>query len=272
MEGSHANETAFGEGWDIRPIVENSTDNLGILQTLIKARSLKQSGNCKEAIPLYSLVSKFDPNLEEAVLGLVNCQFAMKRADLALKVTANTNLKSKDMVTANYLAEAIRLPSERRLVYLEGVTLNYQSSRLFNLLGETYSTAGDSKAAKLSYSKAKALGQNPGVYENNLGVLLFKDGNYKTALTYFEKAKELAPYQTRFDNNRRLTLLLDGQYVSALKDMSIEQTHSLLLNAAHIAMRQNEIVLAETLLEHAIEIHPTYFAEAENALMSLNQK
>jgi Flp pilus assembly protein TadD len=256
----------------IRPFVSNSTDELGVLQNLLKANNLRAKGNCLEAIRLYSMIVRYDPALEPAIIGLAQCHMTLGQNDKALTVLKNASINSKEAKALEALAKAKTLSGIERLTFLKDHTNSTQDARLLNLLGKSYVELSNFEEAKASYLKAEVLGQSEGVLENNLGVLELSKGNISKATSYFAVARQKAPSENRFANNHRLSLLMNGQYVEALEELNSSNANRFLYKAALIAEKKGEHRLAKILLEKAIETSPTYFQAADSKLNGLINK
>lgn len=254
----------------IRPFIENSTDEFGVLNKLMKANRLKSEGRCVEASQLYGFILQYDPNLEDAVLGLAQCQISLGQNGRALTILTRADIKSRDANILILMAKSRSLKSLERIAMLENKIAELDDSRLFNLLGNSYLEQSGFEQAKISYIQAHQSGQSKGLMENNLGILSLKKGDCQSAMSYFKKAKLLRPENTRFDNNYRLALLLNKQYVEALSDLDPERAIFFLYKAGLMAESQGEIRLAETLLQKAIDLSPTYFDAAEKTLQGLS--
>jgi len=253
----------------VRPFIENSTDGLGVLNELIKANRLKSEGQCVEASKLYGFILKYDPTLEDGVIGLVQCQISLGQIDRALSLLNHADINSREANILGLMAKSQGLESFERIAALENQVTELNDSRLFNLLGNSYLEQSDFEQAEISYIRAHQSRQSKGLLENNLGILALKQGDRQGALSYFKKAKFLSPEKTRFDNNYRLALLLNKKYVEALIDLDAERANFFLYKAGLMAESQGEIRLAETLLQKAIDLSPTYFEAAEKRLRSM---
>lgn len=253
----------------IRPVIENSTDELGVLLTLVKANELKSEGDCKQASQFYQLASKYDPYLESAIYGLSACQIELGRYDLAVSTLDSSGFDSREAKILKVIASHHAANPPENIAALADSADNLKDPRIYNLLGNNYAKLTDYEQAKAAYMNAEILGQSKGVLENNLGLLALKRKDIQSAISLLSKAKLLAPQQRRFENNYRLALLLDKQYVPALKDLPNAEAANFLYKASIIAKHQGETVIAKTLMEYAINTSPTYFEKAEQSLKRL---
>tara|TARA_R110002020_G_scaffold45088_6_gene129269 strand:+ start:621 stop:1475 length:855 start_codon:yes stop_codon:yes gene_type:complete len=251
---------------EIRFHESNSTDELGFLQTLIRANKFYEFQDYQQAAKLFSIVVKLDPSLEPAVLGLGESYISLSRPDAALEVLKNSSLDSVKVNRLKVLAQALLLePSERELFLNLSLTKS-KDQRLLNLLALTLQNKGDLTEARRAFGKAESLGQKPGVFLNNLGMLELNHGDLKAAISFFSQAIKSDPNNIRFDNNRRLALLLNGDYASALQNLETSRAASFLVDAGFIAMNDGENNLAKLMFEKANAISPVYNAHANKGL------
>jgi len=251
---------------EIRAYENNSTDELALLQRLIEAKKFYAEGNYRKSARLFSIITKYDPTLEPALIGLSESYIALDRSDMAHQALSDSKLKSEKLRRLKLLAAALVLPVEERVTFLKKILTRVEDPRLYNLLAKTSLQNGSFQEARETFQKAEALGQKPGVLLNNLGMLELERGNIEIAVSHFAKAQEVAPDCIRFDNNHRLALLLKGDYISALEGLDSNRAADFLVDGGFIALSQNEMGLAKLLFEKANEISPVFNSRAQKGL------
>jgi Flp pilus assembly protein TadD len=251
---------------EIRAYESNSTDELGLLQTLIQAQKLYELQDYQKAVRLFSLIVKYDPTLESAVTGLAETYIALSRPEAALELLEASPVQSKAFKRIEVLAEALNMKPESRESFLAAALEKNSDPRLFNLFAKTLEENGKFTSARLAYRKAETLGQKPGIFLNNLGMLELKRGNTDAAISLLARARKAAPDWVRFNNNYRLALLLKGDYVSALEKLNSDDAADFLIDGGFIALNKNEIDLAKLLFEKANKINPVFNPRAQYGL------
>jgi Flp pilus assembly protein TadD len=254
---------------EIRAYESNSTDELGLLQTLIQAKKLYELQDYQKAVRLFSLIVKYDPTLESAVRGLAETYIALSRPEAALELLEASPVQSKALKRIEILAKALNMKTKAREPFLKTAVEITPDPRLFNLYAKALVENGNYSAARLAYRKAETLGQKPGVFLNNLGMLELKQGNTKRAASLLFRALNAAPEEPRFNNNYRLALLLEGDYIKALDKIESDRAADFLTDGAYIALSQNEIDLAKLLFEKANKISPVFHPRAQYGLALL---
>lgn len=251
---------------EIRAYESNSTDELGILQTLIKAQKHYERQDFQNSAQLFSLIVKFDPSLDQAVIGLGESYISLGRADAALKLLKTSPVQTDASKRLEVLAKALMMKAGSRELFLKAAIEETSDPRLLNLYAKTLEENGKFAVARVAYQKAEALGQKPGVFLNNLGMMELKRGNTEIAVALLFRAQESAPSWTRFNNNYRLALLLKGDYVNALEKLESDRAADFLVDGGFIAMQQNEVALAKLLFEKANSISPVFHPRAQYGL------
>lgn len=263
-----ASEIAFPQP-EIRAHESNSTDELGILQTLIRAKKLYELQDYQQAAQLFSIVVKFDPSLERAVIGLGESYIALSRPDAALEVLKSSSLESVNLTRLRVLTKALLLEPSEREQFLNLSLKKSNDQRLLNLLALTLQNRGDLAEARRTFGKAESLGQKPGVFLNNLGMLELNHGDIEAAISFFSQAKKSNPDNIRFDNNRRLALLLNGDYAHGLQNLETSRAANFLVDAGVIALKNGENNLAKLMFEKANAISPVHNTHAYKGLAFL---
>ena len=243
---------------DIRPLEETSTDAFSIFQILIDAREAFEAKDYEMAARHYGLLVKFDPLMEEPVIGLAKSQLALNRPDLAQKLLSGTSLSTPEIEVLTAIANALNLPPAKAELILSTSLKPHSDSRLWNLLGDVFIKTGKLQKAAQAFRSAENAGQKPGLLENNLGLLALHNGDFDAALRHLNQAVSIAPHAIKFDNNRRLSLLMTGDYVKALKNLNQNRSIYVLNDAAIIAAQRGDKLLAKNLRLKASQINPKY--------------
>jgi len=256
-EAIYASETEIPD-FSVRAVTHNSDEIFPTLMTLIEAKQTLKDNEFEKAYELYSILYKYDPDLDGVAEGLAKSFIALGRPDMArihlLKVE-NTSLE-KDILLA--LSSAMTLPAKESESYLRQALTIQTDSRLWNLLGLKLGDQGKTKLASEAFQKAESLGQKPGVLMNNLGLLAIQAGDFESAISYLSISTKSAPENKKFDNNRRLALLLNQQYTEALNDLPQQRLVTLLEDAVVISKKWNKSYLENYLIEKLQQIDPIF--------------
>lgn len=268
---AHASE-AIDLQFDVRPFEENSTDALGMLEEIIKARQFYEEGDYCKASKLYSHISRFDPSLIQATIGHSKSELALNNPQSAISILSRLTASTSEADVLLSLATAKILPLNKAEMYLESRVTLHNDTRMWNLLGQIRDKNGETEKARDAYLAAENLGQRSGLLANNLGLSALSQGDYDSAVRYLYAAVTQSPETQKFHNNYRLSLLLSGNYNAALEGLTTDQATPFLLDAALIAKHQNEMILSTFLYEKVIEISPVYQATAERNLRNMPSK
>ena len=243
---------------DIRPVIESSTDVFSIFQILVKARNAYQRQDFINSANEYNILLRYDPDLEEAVIGAAKSYLELQQPRLAKKTLLKSGISSPEISILSAIATARTLEKNKAKAYLLESVNTYKDSRLWNLLGQVLVAKGEFQPATNAFRQAEALEQRSGLLYNNLGILELQRGDVEAATQHLETAVRLSPNTMKFDNNRRLALLLKGQYLEALKNISSSRSADLLNDAAIIASKRKDDKLAKLLSQKANEINPIF--------------
>jgi len=254
---SYASEVSH-ETFDVRPVMQSSTDAFSVFQILVRARNAYDQEDFEQAANDYSILVQYDSALEEAVIGGAKSYLALKQPGLAKEILDASKVSSRDIDTLLIIATAKTLDKREAKKYLLAAVKTHQDSRLWNLLGHILMARGEAQSALYAFTQAETLGQKPGLLYNNLGMLAFQTGELNSASEYLDRAVNLSPSTLKFDNNRRLALLFRGQYLKALENISSQRGANLLADAAIIATKRGEDSLATLLVKKSNELNPVF--------------
>lgn len=254
---SYASEVSY-EAFDVRPVIQSSTDAFSVFQILVKARNAYEQKDFEQAAKDYSTLVQYDSALEEAVIGLAKSYLALQQPSLAKNTLSASPVSSRESDILLVIATAQMLDKNEAKPYLLESVKTHQDSRLWNFLGHILMTNDETQSAAYAFNQAEKLGQNPGLLYNNLGMLAFQTGELNSALQYLDHAVNLSPNTLKFDNNRRLALLLRGQYLKALENISSQRGANLLTDAAIIAAKRGEDSLEILLRKKSNELNPVF--------------
>jgi len=232
---------------------------------LIEARQSLEAKEFERAYELYSILYKYDAQLDGVTEGLSKSLIALGRPDLAREHLLKTERISPETDILLTLSTAMTLDTQDSESYLKQALTRQSDSRLWNLLGLKLADQRKIKLASDAFHTAESLGQNSGVLMNNLGLLAMQNGDLETAIKYLNLSTRSAPENEKFDNNRRLVLLLDQQYSTALSDLPRQRLVRLLEDAAIISKKWNKSYLESFLLKKLREIDPTFNETANSA-------
>lgn len=243
---------------DVRPVEETSTDVFSILKILMEARQAFEEKDYETAARRYGVLVKYDPSMEEPIIGLAKSQLALNRSDLAKNLLLKTSISTTEIDVLTAIATAMSLPVTASESYLDDVVTKHSDARLWNLLGDILIRRRMWLKASQAFQSAEKAGQRPGLLSNNLGLLALHKGEFSLALRHLEDAVSTAPLSIKFDNNRRLALLLNGDYINALKGLAQDRSVKLLTDAALIASKRGDQTLAKHLQEKGTAMNPKY--------------
>ena len=262
---AHASETEM-QDFSVRAIEHNSDEVFPALMNLIEARQSLEAKDFERAYELYSILYKYDAQLDGVAEGLSKSFIALGRPDMAREHLSQAKNMTPEMDVLLVLSTAMTLPPQDSEPYLRHALTTHQDSRLWNLLGLKLGDRGKVELASKAYHEAESLGQNPGVLMNNLGLLAMQDGDFNAAVKYLSKSAKSAPETEKFDNNRRLALLLNQQYTEALNDLPRQRLVKLLEDAAVISKKWNKPYLEVFLLKKLQELDPRFNVKANEVL------
>ena len=262
---------------EVRSVQRTTTDVFEVLSRLIRAEKNYDAKNYTQSYADYLSVTLFDPQNTKALLGLGNTALELEKYDIAFKVF-------------KYL-EKLPLSAKERQAYTIGLTLTHVQSgtlknpeiplktvleiapsdpRIWNALADSYEVQARWTDSWKAYKKAHKVGFSEAGFHNNLGQSLIRQKKYKAAISHFAYASKCAPHIIEYDNNRRFALLMLGEYLKALSNLDEMQASGILTEAGILAKQRQELTLAKSLLEKALEISPRYNQRAANTLQTIN--
>ena len=256
----------------VLPFEENSTDVFSIFQILLDARQSFAENDFEMAAMRYGVLVKYDPLMEEPIIGLAKSQLALNRPDLAEPLLLKTSITTPEIAVLLAISTAMNLSFDEAEVCLIKSLETHPDSRLWNLLGNVYSNMGQWQKAALAYQSAEDAGQRPGLLSNNLGLLALHNRDIDLAIQHLESAVSIAPDSIKFDSNRRLARLLNGDYISALSGLTEDRSADLLTDASIIASKRGDEPLAEHLRVKGIVLNPKYNPKVQTHLQRINNK
>lgn len=138
-------------------------------------------------------------------------------------------------------------------------------------LAQLRDLAKDWEAADTAYAKALESTQNRSLVLNNAGVSMLARGDAKTALVYFQMAASADPESERIQTNIDFarSALKDRDAIKELAHLDPKTQAKKLNNLGYAAMLRGDAALAQTYLQEAIEIHPSFYAIAHKNLQTL---
>lgn len=255
---SFASDKSFISELSIKPVVETSTDVFSVFQILMDAREAYEKKDYETAARHYGLLVKFDPHMEEPVIGLAKSQLALNRSDLTQELLSATSISTPEIEILKAMASSLNLPHTKAERRLTSALKNNSDNRLWNLLGDVFIKTGQWQKADQAFRAAETAGQRPGLLENNLGLLALHRGDLDLALQHLDQAVYTAPHSIKFDNNRRLALLLNGDYIKAFENLTQNRSVDVLTDASIIAAQRGDKALAKHLRLKASQINPKY--------------
>lgn len=138
--------------------------------------------------------------------------------------------------------------------------------RAWNALGRHYDNRSDWPAAEAAYARAMKLQPDDPAILNNVGISYSRQGRYAEAEGMYRQALAIDPGATATENNLRLAIAWQGRYAEALNGVPQDAAPDALNNVGYIAMMNGDYATAERLFLRALEVSPTYHAEAQSNL------
>ena len=138
--------------------------------------------------------------------------------------------------------------------------------RAWNALGRYHDLRREWHDAENAYGKALVLRPDDPSVLNNLGISYSQQGRHQEAEGMFRQALRIDPGERAAEANLRLAIAWQGRYAEALNGVSQSDAPDALNNVGYIAMMNGDYATAERLLMRALEISPTYHADAQSNL------
>lgn len=243
---------------------------------LLRADTARKSGEIDKALFFYVKALQFDPKDADllAAIGLLhqyqgNDELAARAYTMALDAKPDYAkvLEARGLI---YLAHE---ENERALADLtRAAEIGPDSWQAHNGLGLLADRAGNHDVAIGHYDKALALNPNSGAILNNRGYSQLLAHKYLGAEIDLRMAAETHGHKQAWVNLGTLYARL-GRY-----DLAVEAFEKVLPEAeafnkvAEASIQKGDYTTAETLLEQAIRLSPTYFPAAEENLAQLKLK
>jgi Flp pilus assembly protein TadD len=138
-------------------------------------------------------------------------------------------------------------------------------------LAQLRDLAKDWNAADGLYAKALLHTDRRAAVLNNHGVSMLARGEAERAAVLFEMAQQIDPYSKRIAVNLEMTQAALGKATGGSKDSHLDARRRAqkLNNQAYVAMMRGETDLAETLIEEALDAHPSFYPIAEKNKQTL---
>ncbi len=191
------------------------------------------SGRANEALYAYAQVVALDPTHVDAWQEIGDLQLAAKNFDAA------------------------------RQAYVSLLTANRSQWRAYNGLGVISDYEGEPERAIAYYRDALDLNPTSAIVLNNLGYARFRVGHLDTAVEHLKSAIAQDPgYRPAWVNLGRV-YAVKRRYPDALSVMMEAMAAPDAYNEiGYIAMRQDDLDIAESYLRQAVDSSPTYFEAA----------
>ncbi len=138
--------------------------------------------------------------------------------------------------------------------------------RAWNALGRYHDNRNDWPAADAAYAQAMSLQPDDPAILNNVGISYSRQGRYAEAEGMFRQALAIDPGAKATENNLRLAIAWQGRYAEALNGVPQAEAPDALNNVGFVAMMNGDYATAERLFLRALEVSPTYHAEAQSNL------
>jgi Flp pilus assembly protein TadD len=134
--------------------------------------------------------------------------------------------------------------------------------RAWNALGRYHDNRDEWGMAEESYARALALEPDSPSILNNQGISFMRQGRYAEAETMFRRSLSIDPRSELANGNLRLAIAWQGRYAEALNNVPTAGAPDALNNVGYIAMMNGDYATGERLFLRAIEMSPTFHAEA----------
>ncbi|MEX0808943.1 MAG: tetratricopeptide repeat protein [Dongiaceae bacterium] len=134
--------------------------------------------------------------------------------------------------------------------------------RAWNALGRFYDNREEWGIAEEAYTRALTLEPDSSSVLNNQGISFMRQGRYAEAEAMFRRSLSIDPRSDLANGNLRLAVAWQGRYGEALNNVPASEAPNALNNVGYIAMMNGDYATSERLLAQAIEMSPTFHAEA----------
>lgn len=211
--------------------------------------------------------------LTEAMRITPRARFAMAEAELGVgNAELAYNLYQSVMEEPGYRARALQGQglAELTLGRDEGAGALLQQAvaedatlwRAWNALGRYHDNRDEWGIAEEAYTRALTLEPDSSSVLNNQGISFMRQGRYAEAEAKFRRSLSIDPRSDLADGNLRLAVAWQGRYGEALNNVSAAEAPNALNNVGYVAMMNGDYATSERLLAQAIEMSPTFHAEA----------
>ncbi|MEQ1438720.1 tetratricopeptide repeat protein [Fontimonas sp. SYSU GA230001] len=147
------------------------------------------------------------------------------------------------------------------------VELDPTSWRSLNGLAAIADLKRDYAQARDYYNRAVALQPNSPVLLNNLGYSRYLAGSLSDARSYFEQALRIDPQYGQAWRNLGLVMARQGQLREAVRAFSQTMPEAeAAYTTGYVCMLENRLADAQSMFQRAIDLSPSYYPDAEDAL------
>ncbi|MDZ4738063.1 MAG: tetratricopeptide repeat protein [Rhodospirillaceae bacterium] len=218
--------------------------------------------------------------LTEAMRITPRARFAMAEAELGVgNADPAYNLYQSVMEEPGYRARALQGQGLAELtagrdegagaLLQQAVAEDATLWRAWNALGRYYDNREEWNIAEESYARALTLEPDSPSVLNNQGISFMRQGRYAEAEAMFRRSLSVDPRSDLANGNLRLAVAWQGRYGEALNNVPAAEAPNALNNVGYIAMMNGDYATSERLLAQAIEMSPTFHAEAHANLNRL---
>ena len=270
---AHSDKFNFEE--TVRFINSEDGSSLETVLALNAAKADYDAERYDESFEKYQIIALQNPDNFDARIGWGNSAIALnlfeKSYEIFLDETGLDNAsetQKNDRVAGLVLSEiATKRAGDEEVRLNDALEYNLDDARLWNALGQFHDKQESWVLAQRNYLKAfQADATSHSSVVNNIGMSYLKQGHYSFALEKFEQAIDIRSDRNLYDNNRRLTLALMEEYDQALEDVPNNRAAEIFNDAGYIALTQDKLAIAETLLERSIELSQSFNPEAHKNL------
>jgi Flp pilus assembly protein TadD len=225
----------------------------------------------------YELALERLSGLAEPVVNTPRARYALAEANLGVGNTGNAYMLYQTLLDdGTYRARALQGIGLAELALgredaagaalQEAVQGDATLWRAWNALGRYYDNLSDWPAAEAAYAKALTLQPDDPAILNNLGISYSRQSRYAEAEGMYRQALAIDPSSMATENNLRLAIAWQGRYAEALNGVPSAEAPDALNNVGYIAMMNGDYATAERLFVSALDVSPTYHAEAQSNL------
>lgn len=263
---------------NIQPIQQIKSDPFDPDETLVSAKKMFEQENYTGALGDFLKVSAYDPQRQDARLGMADSFLALGQYKRAARIFWHPDPAwqegeyTQEIAVGKILSGIYTQQFDNvETAINDGMVLDPNDARLWNAKGRWHDGRREWMEALSCYVAAMELGQWRSGTINNMGMSLLMQDRTEEAKEKFLQAVDLSRDTEIYDNNLRMTHILQGNLRAALDDIADRRAANILNDAGYVAFKKDKFELAEMLFSKALEISPIFHADAQANLDLLRE-